>query len=197
MSNILTRFQADTKNHQVQIVLDQGVHRHLKCQEPGTWCYGFHITTWPGHLCISGDMGCYVFARSPDMFQFFRGERINPQYWSEKLQADSVRSGHKAFSGKVFREAIKRDFMGWRFEEGESRVAAFQDVRNELLENEYSTASEAVGAAMSYKCAVSGNEFVDFLDHDLEEYTHHFLWACHAIQWAIACYDETQERAAA
>ena len=28
----------------------------------------FDIVTWPGYLCYSGDMGCFVFTRLPDMF---------------------------------------------------------------------------------------------------------------------------------
>jgi hypothetical protein len=39
---------------------------------------GFDVVTWPGHLSISGDMGCFVFTRVDDMFTFFRGHEDAP-----------------------------------------------------------------------------------------------------------------------
>lgn len=90
-------FLRDVKDHVMEIRQDDGLYRSIRFQKPGRWTYGFDITTWPGYLCISGDMGCFVFARLPDMFEFFRGQKphikgdktlgINLGYWAEKVQA--------------------------------------------------------------------------------------------------------------
>lgn len=75
-------------DHKLTIMRDDGLYRHLRCQKPGTWVYGFDIVTWPGYLCVCGDIGTWVFSRERDMVQWFErmDGRINPDYWSEKLQ---------------------------------------------------------------------------------------------------------------
>ncbi len=66
------RFLKDVANHEMQIIRDDGVQRHLRFKKPGTMCYHFDLITWGGHLCYTGDMGTYVFTRVHDMFDFFR-----------------------------------------------------------------------------------------------------------------------------
>lgn len=89
-------FRKDVAQHRMTVIHDHGVHRHLRFGKPGDSNLSFQITTWPGYLCYSGDMGCYVFFRVEDMFRFFRGERINPGYWAEKVQAED-REGVKEY----------------------------------------------------------------------------------------------------
>ena len=197
-ANVARRFQQETAAHEMRTVLDQGLHRHLTFKAPGTFACGFHITTWPGYLCISGDMGCYVFARLPDMFEFFRGARINPQYWAEKLQADNRSNGHKEFSRELFVAAVVRDFRQWEFDSGADRLQAFRDLRRSgplSRRDDYGSPQDAIAEALSYTCFVSGNDFADFWEHDVEDYTFHFLWCCHAIRWAIERYDEANAAA--
>jgi len=95
----MSNFVEDTKNHKLTIIKDDGVYRHLHCSS-GSSCYHFDIVTYPGHLCYSGDMGCFVFQRTKDMFEFFRSEsgRINPDYWGGKLEAGKA----KEFSEECF-----------------------------------------------------------------------------------------------
>lgn len=119
-------FQKDTADHVLVIAHEDGVYRHLHVRKPGTSCYGFDIVTWPGHLAISGDMGCDVFARTLDMLKFFRpssgdylanaAERrgelpINPSYWAEKIQSgrDNTEFDPGALRDLVAREA--RDYI--------------------------------------------------------------------------------------
>lgn len=119
------RFTNDTENHTMEVLMDTDLYRHLKFTNNGSQCYRFDIHTWPGHLCVSGDMGTYVFSRLPDMFEFFRMNDndfnkkyvINPGYWSEKLEAvnsSSARSndsnGYEEFSEKEFKDAVKQEY---------------------------------------------------------------------------------------
>ena len=59
----VARFQHDIATHQVVILRDDGVYRHIRFKRPTTMCMHFDLVTWPGYLCYSGDMGCFVFSR--------------------------------------------------------------------------------------------------------------------------------------
>lgn len=197
VATVADRFNRAVRKHQMTIKHDNGLHRHLTFKDPATYSNCFHITTWPGYLAISGDAGSYVFSRLPDMFEFFRGDEINEGYWGEKLQAVDKHGGYREFSAKLFREAVKADFNNWRFdpfeEDGEDaeRALAWAALREAgLAENATPDSIEdAMLLATEYECPVSGNKFIDFWDHRLEDYTFRFTWCCHAIQWAIAQYD--------
>jgi hypothetical protein len=112
-------FLKDTANHTMDIEMDNGLYRHLKFTNNGSQVYRFDIHTWPGYLTICGDMGTYVFSRIPDMFEFFRHDKlkINTGYWAEKLQAvdsNNARSrdgnGYEEFSADVFEEHVKEEY---------------------------------------------------------------------------------------
>jgi len=79
-------------DHELSILHDEGVYRHLQMKQPNTNNMWYDIVTYPNNLVISGDMGCCVFSRINDMFQFFRTDElsINYSYWSEKEQATSI-----------------------------------------------------------------------------------------------------------
>lgn len=109
---MVERFPRDIANHQLTVLRDDGLYRHLRCAPPGHSTWWFEIVTWPGSLAIRGDMGgAYLFSRTTDMFEFFRGHRgnltgypINPSYWAEKLP-DSGRSV-RVYSEGVFRARL-------------------------------------------------------------------------------------------
>jgi hypothetical protein len=95
LADAAERFAVDAAHHVMKIRRDDGLYRHLEFRrfapprqgEPPRLqsFYWFDLVTWPGHLAIDGDMNGYQFARTEDMFGFFRGNRINPGYWAEKL----------------------------------------------------------------------------------------------------------------
>lgn len=192
------RFLKAVAEHEMTVVSDAGIFRQITFRKPSSYNNHFHITTWPGYLAISGDAGCYVFARLPDMFDFFRGNEINPSYWGEKLQAFDRHGGYREFHAASFHDAIRSDFDQWHFDvdgdpekEAEARKAAWEHLQeSDLSEDEApESAEDAIRRAMDYACPVSGNTFNDFWDHDLQDHTYRFLWCCHAIQWAISKYD--------
>lgn len=181
-------FLKDVAEHELQVVQELGLHRHLKFKKPGTYHMHFHIVTWPGYLAFSGDMGCFVFSRLPDMFEFFRGRskeelEINLGYWSEKIEATNKHRGHKEFSPELFEENIKR----W-LTEREATKATIDEVTEEVLSATHDGEYPAMQAAMQFKSA-DGFRFTDFWEVDCREYTFHFVWCCYAIAWAIRKYD--------
>lgn len=170
---------------------DDGIYRHLKIRHPDTIINGFDIVTWPGHLAISGDMGTTVFSRVYDMFDFFGGNEINPGYWAGKVEAGETR----VFDPDVFRQVVTehvrnelasepRDVIEYVTKDVEERVLNFAD------DGEHA----AMSAAIDYRCPLpSRYPNLDWsldwmLEADCTNFTHRFLWQCHAILWAVNRY---------
>lgn len=147
-------FLKSVAGHNLEILHDDGVYHHIRLKKPGTRCMSFELVTYPGFLVYSGDMGCFVFERLNDMFQFFRADESyrrdypnrtlfpNHRYWSEKLQAiDSGRmngEGCKEFSPEKFRAAVWHDFLKWVQHHGrtftkEQRRDLWDKIKDEVL----------------------------------------------------------------
>jgi hypothetical protein len=197
MNDVKEQFNRATAEHEMIVVSDAGMSRQITFKKPNSFNNHFHITTWPGYLAITGDAGSYIFSRLPDMFEFFRGNEINPSYWGEKLQAVDRHGGYREFSEDRFHEAIKDDFEQWQYSDGDeeeeaaAKLAAWAALQESDLSEDScpESAEDAISRAMAYECPVSGGTFGDFWEHDLQDHTFRFLWCCHAIQWAINKYD--------
>jgi hypothetical protein len=80
------QFEQMVERHEMTILLDEGLYRHVRFRRPDELGYWFDLVTWPGYLAINGDLiSGYTFARIEDMFNFFAGDHINPMYWAEKI----------------------------------------------------------------------------------------------------------------
>lgn len=200
------QFLKDVAEHQMTIVRDDGVHRHIRFAKPATSCMHFDLITWPGYLCYTGDMGTYVFRRLHDMFEFFRTDRehqhlkdgltlaINQPYWGEKLEAVDKCDGYKEYSEKKFKLIIN-DLVDQHIEEENFPVAGVkaielrEAVHEEVLCN-CETEQAAHEAARDF--SHDGFEFRDFWESDLKEYSFRFTWCCYALAWGIQKYDEAK-----
>lgn len=188
-------FLRDIADHRITVLQDDGIHRHVQFRRPGTYCMGFDLVTWPGYLCLCGDMGDYVFSRIPDMFEFFReaGDgalRINPPYWAEKCKAaDTAGCGIKQYSPEKFKEALHRYLEDT---DDSLRDAALSELLCCANDTEY----EARRAVMEFEHD-GRTPFADFWETDLRDYTYHFIWCCYALAWGIRQYDAAKERATA
>lgn len=111
VTDIRERFTAETTKHQLAVLHDDGLYRHLRFKAPGSGFYWFDLVTWPGYLSFGGDMDGYVFSRVPDMFTFFRDQRngINPHYWAEKVTDGRDRT--KTYSEDRFRQLVTEHFV--------------------------------------------------------------------------------------
>ena len=267
------RFEACIKDHKIYIQNDNGNFRHIHCSK-GDSVYHFNITTWPGYLCISGDMGCFVFRRELDMFGFFRNKSngINPYYWSEKLQGPGT-SSEKCQEVNLVKakEVVWREFYHWAdnldvsdethrdyliaYEKARIEEEVISNLDSHLLHvfydtlSDYSTeydelysdfyfdteayarkilededpsadnspfaspddedededtlrdptldfeekVSELVEELNGVSRKYTGVDFTDFWEYTPTYYTYRYLWACHAIIWAINEYDRTKE----
>jgi hypothetical protein len=208
------RFLEDVATHEMQIIRDDGVNRHIRFKRPGTMCYHFDLITWPGHLCYTGDMGTYVFYRIEDMFEFFRmdahdwnknpnGLGINPGYWSEKIIATDKNGGHEEWDEEEFTRRVNEWRVRWMREAKEEGMD--KDERRELWEDvEHTVLSDpndesiCVARIWEYRHTINGEdfEFIDFFDGSMNRYTFHYLWCCYALAWGINKYDDHRSKVA-
>lgn len=129
------RFAADTTNHQMTVLRDDGLYRHLRFVNPDSGLYWFELVTWPGRLAFNGDMDGFTFARVDDMFTFFRSGSqygINPGYWAEKVTDGRERCA--AFSEDKFRIQVEDTVSGCE-DDFPGLGAAVKDA----MDNDYST----------------------------------------------------------
>jgi hypothetical protein len=214
-------FLKDVAKHEMVVIRNDGINRHIRFKQPGSSNMYFDLVTWSGVLCYTGDMGTYVFTRIEDMFQFFRvgntdwnyndkGLSINLGYWSEKLIAVSShgRSGGSAeeFDDDRFKEIVKRHVIEWIRSHKETTS---KEERRELWESVVSNVihadSDSDGhrqqiAAYDYQHIVNDSltfYFQDLFDNRFTKYTHQFHWCCYAIAWGIEQFDKAQEAVAA
>ncbi|MBN2643021.1 MAG: hypothetical protein JXR78_15320 [Victivallales bacterium] len=188
------KFLKDVEKHKLEtkIVLDNGLCRFLKFRKPETNNLYFNITTWPGYLCISGDMGTYVFARLPDMFDFFRSAelKINPCYWHEKLQAEDRHMKSTEYDPERFEREIKEIFFAWVREgnkDKKTRRKIWEEIQYLVLSHR-DTEFEAYHAVNEFECL--GFTFLDS-SWGWRDYTYQFIWCLYAIVWGIQQYDKT------
>ncbi|WP_024529220.1 hypothetical protein [Serratia fonticola] len=201
--NVLERFKRDTRDHSMTVENDNGVFRHLHFSRGGSSCYHFTLTTWPGHLCIGGDMGTYVFRRLHDMFNFFRMDHrdyqrhgddpvINMGYWSEKLE---MGSGHRReiyteWSSDAFEARVQEYYDCW-LEDSEDEItpeikaSVLTDIKDlqGCSENEF----EAYTAYQDFSS--DHIELTDFWEDSCRRVTSGFIWCLFAIVWGIQLYD--------
>jgi len=183
------RFEGETAEHQMTVLRDDGLYRHLRFQKPGTWTYGFDLVTWPGYLAIVGDCGDYVFSRVRDMVEFFEADngRINPQYWAEKLQAPkpdaAMRYSEQKFTARV------AEWLGGRCEELDEAAAAAlrQAADDQLLGREHYYEHQAHQLLADFEH--DGHyPLQDAWEWSLRDYDWQFLWCCWAIVWGLGQY---------
>lgn len=177
----LVQFAKDVENHQMQVRVDDILHRSLLFKKPNTGDKHFHINTWPNHLCISGDMGTFVFSRLPDMFEFFRGDKEpNLGYWSEKLEAGTAQKHSESRA----REVILKQAEDACLDPEDLEYAKLRIDRMEL-DSEFGFYNEVMNwpeHSLGFSIDTDGIGYC-------KEYTYHFIWCCRAIIWAIQQYD--------
>ncbi|CCF96511.1 hypothetical protein B7R77_02950 [Ralstonia solanacearum K60] len=202
------RFERDVAQHQMTIVRENGVDRHIKFRSPEGSSYWFEILTWPGALCIRGDCGTYVFSRLTDMFEFFRTDDrgdpsrlyINSGYWCEKLQASSCdgygKGAAKRFDAEVFERTVKEHFDAGLADcdvTDERREQLWNAIQQEVLDYACDgDSSTAFGKLHDFHDDEFPRLFEDCWEWDCEEYTFRFIWNLYAIAWAIRKYDASK-----
>lgn len=183
----------DVAGFEMIIRRDEGEFRHLTFSKDLSIVNHFHIITWPWCLCITGDMGTYVFSRVRDMFTFFRLEHIagkeglfiNLDYWSEKLLAVDKVCPVEQFSYELFKQIVQE-----RIDAAETTKAQ-RDAVESMVAN---LDGEPMEIVYERVCDFQEFEFADLYQYDLTEYCYHFIWCCYAIAWGIQQYDAVKAK---
>lgn len=190
--------------HEMSIIRDEGVHRHIRFARPGTVIMRFDLITWPGYLCYTGDMGAYVFSRCRDMLDFFRDQGegplyIDPDYWVQALRATDRIDGHMEYSADTFREWVAEQLK--EFQEHLERDALddddpaeqFEALTNAVERDVLSRADDGEFAVFQALKSFEHDDrhwFADSREVSFRQCTFQFLWCCYALVWAIRKYDE-------
>ncbi len=147
----------------------------------------------PVNLAIRGDCGTYMFSRVDDMFEFFRGGRINPGYWAEKTPG-GVRSC-RSYSREVFQQHAAESLADAEQDWPGITAAWKEKVEGDWPEYdvEYEHPAHEALRDFHYPLTASHNErrfeFSDSWEWDLTDFNWEYLWCCHAIQWGIGQHD--------
>ena len=196
----LEQFLNDVKLHKLSVNLDQGVYRDITVKNPNTVAMHYNITTRPGYLMITGDMGSFVFTRLNDMFKFFRsddGYEINPGSWEEKLEAVNRGNGAQAFSVETVSQILK-DHLNDHLEgldcghsstdeeKAEEAKEAIQNLIGLAESDEHDFYSKLREWDPEYD---GGVDMECWWEWDFKDYTYHYIWFCYAIVHAIKLYD--------
>lgn len=198
MSTELTKeeFLRCVEKHEMEVLLDNGVYRHLRFKAPDTGNQHFHLVTFPGRLVYCGDMGSYLFERTTDMFGFFRrpDHGINLSYWAEKVDATDRCDGTKEFSLDRAKEIVT-EIVKEQAEYLDASKKAKVDEELALLLDEIDMDAHDLGDVMRVandfnSDVIDGDWFSDLWDYSTQEYTYRFQWACYAIAWGIEQYDK-------
>lgn len=198
-------FLKDVASHQISVKHSDGVYRHLRFQKPQSSNMWFDLVTWPGYLTISGDMGCWTFARVSDMFTFFRSKgdlQINASYWAEKLEHGNHggRDGAKVWDDELFQSRLMEKVESSELTEDQKRF-----VKARIAKEVFSDSGELflLHAAYEFTCCLE-SECIDagfclkgdkhrkdqFRFDSCEipsgkDYSYHFIWCLYAIVWGI------------
>jgi hypothetical protein len=197
------RFLEDVKNHKMEIDKDDGVYRRIIFKQPNSNNYRFEFITWPGYLCVAGDMGEWVFSRVHDMFEFFimrdndfnKKNIINPHYWAGKLKSIAKHSSVEEFSKQLFVKNITDYFDNYfaHRDDEDFKKEVWEDIELEILHHiEDYDGSEDICSYLVHDFESGKFIFEDFYP-DNRIYTFRYIWICYAIVWGITQYNTAKE----
>ena len=141
-------------------------------------------------LHYTGDFGTYVFGENiVNIFNFFKGERINEGYWQEKCEAaSSPIIPDEVDLEKV--EAAVRDYLK------ENEIEITNDIEEEISLSFYYMDSNAYRAYDKIEELLSSldlfydSEMVGDIIRAGHFYHGRFIYACEVIQWVSNNLDE-------
>lgn len=207
------RFLGDTKNHRLTIHQNDGLYRHMTMRNPQSGAYHFNVTTFPGYLVFTGDMGSYTFSRLRDMFEFHRIDwdrevpTIDYGYWGSKAEALDRHGGETDFDENAFKQAALRAFWDHDWTDIQTKRQVWEyDVRD-IISGGHNNGQEATRAMMGVSYDRTSEydwggsrtttcfPFDDFYEYgQFKKPGFRLKWACWAIAYTIRCFDKGGDR---
>jgi len=187
------QFIENTKEHELTVLHDDGLYRHLMMRKPNSSNMYYEVITWPGYLSIVGDMGSSTFSRIPDMFDFFRTEQlgINLGYWTEKEVSTSKFGKNTEFDTEELSRLLNEWLQRW-IESEEPSNEKIENIKQAIEEAPYCENEHAVADFMNE--IYDGHELYPIFDQDWWEHsftksTGYQEWRLYAINHTIREYD--------
>ena len=188
------QFRASTPNHELTVLHDDGLYRHLRMAQPGTGIWSWNVVTWPGYLNICGDIGSgFTFVRESDMLAWFdtRGygdyhgdgsPHLQADYWAEKLTA-ACRESAWSFDPAMVLTNIRTNL--------EERGVPGDELAEIMADATASSETEHELRSWLYEAL----EFSgwDTWEWDYRSLDHHYLLACYAIAATVRAYRSTAD----
>lgn len=158
----------------------QGVFRSWKCAKPNSWTYGFYITTIPGTIIVTGDIGDLIVQRVYDMLPFSRRSCGDTGYFASKVP--------HAIPTKEFSRDLAKE---WIIEQLKDEEDLLTPENRTLLKSVFKTGMiDDCGPERLYEELYpiwQGNDPPSWND-----YTNNFLWCRDAIRWFVTHHDEPE-----
>lgn len=193
------QFASETTEHQMTVIHDDGLYRHLRFAKPGTSIWSFELVTWPGNLAITGDIGNgWSFSREADMIRFFAPSSkvdINPSYWWEKMP-EQLRRAAKVYDDEALRVHAHETIGEWEIDHEDDAVCEAERARAIAAFDEdwtwttadYAHQAEYVRDFIFTDVTGATHQFYDTWEWETEGWDHHFLLACFAIAYGVHEY---------
>ena len=189
----LEKFLKDVSGHEMQVIRDDGVYRHIRFSSPLKYSpVFFELVTWPGHLCYWSNMGTYMFSGFDDMLELFSS--YNKYHWADYCAAEGLQSRAWEFDDEEFIKEVKGHYQEW-VDDHHRRITGV-DAQELWREIETSVLSgggkEMLSAAQRFSYAVDYSvefTFNHLFEGTFERPTWRFEWCCQAIAWGLKQYD--------
>lgn len=166
------------KDHKIELRLNQGLYRHWRCAKPGDGNHSFSITTIPGSILVTGDIGTLVVERETEMIHWCKTAIRDVHYFASKVPQE--------FKKYEYDPDMARRYIA---EELQSDELSEED-RETLLDLQ----EDCDDGELDFKRCLHESGYIDGCDFpDLDNYTSSFLWCREAIKWFLAHY-ETEAR---
>jgi hypothetical protein len=182
------RFAEATAGHQMQVLHDDGLYRHLRFRNPDRGEYWYDLITAPGTLTITGDMGDFLFRRVEDMFDFFgrNSTTINGHYWAQKVVAGIT----EEFDADLYKQNLTQEFFDAIDNLSRAnRDDLWSDIEWLLLS---AGSTESAYQAMS-DWSDSRMPLEDSFETPVTSLSTTFLWCCWAIVAGISRYTDAKK----
>lgn len=176
-------------NHTINVRMNSNENRIIYCSK-GDPFDSFYITTWANHLCISGDLGTYVFCCHFDMFSLFQNDknelRIDPYYWGDKLQGGNTWGIPLAmeFNSELFCEQVKQAILDSEYDD-EHKNKLMESYYVDILELDSRNEGYMVDRLMNCE-DVFNDVFGGYYEHNLgTRFKESYIRCITAIVWCI------------
>ena len=182
------RFAEATAGHQMRVLHDAGLYRHLRFRNPDRGEYWYDLITAPGTLTITGDMGDFLFRRVEDMFDFFgrNSTTINGHYWAQKVVAGIT----EEFDADLYKQNLTQEFFDVIDNLSHAnRDDLWSDIEWLLLS---AGSTESAYQAMS-DWSDSRMPLEDSFETPVTSLSTTFLWCCWAIVAGISRYTDAKK----